>query len=160
MIDCQTAVVRTTAAFCHGSLVFQCFNLFNWEHGSAFTILITFPCNQGSSKSPHDTGDIRTDCLTVCDFFKTAQNGIIIEGSSLYDDMFSKFRGVGHLDDLKQCVFDHGIGKSCGDICNRSAFFLCLFYFGVHKYSTACSQIDRIFGIEGFLCKIFDCIIQ
>ena len=40
------------------------------------------------------------------------------------------------------------------------AFFLRLFYFGIHENRTACPKIDGVFGKQGGLCEIFHRIIQ
>ena len=61
---------------------------------------VTLPCNEGSTESAHDTGDVRTDRLAVGDFFKAAQNGVIVEGSALDHDVLSKLGGIGNFDDL------------------------------------------------------------
>ena len=47
---------------------------------------------------------------------KAAQNGVIVEGTALYDDMSAKLGRIGDLDYLIQCIFDDGIGKSGRDI--------------------------------------------
>ena len=41
------------------------------EHGGLITFLMAFPCNQGSTESSHNTGNIRTDTLDTGNFFKT-----------------------------------------------------------------------------------------
>ena len=66
----------------------QIVDLVDGEHRGISAILITLSCDQGSTESTHDTGDIRADRLTVGDFFKASQYGIVVEGTALYDDMF------------------------------------------------------------------------
>ena len=160
MIDGQTAVVGTSPAFGHSCGIFQRFNLVNGEHGCAFAVHIPLSCDQSGSESAHDTGDVRTDNLAVSDLFQASQHGVIVKGSALYHDMLSKFRRVGNLDDLKECIFDDRISKTCGNIRNRSAFFLGLFYLGIHKYCAPGPQVDGMGGKERLMCKVFYRIIQ
>ncbi len=94
------------------------------------------------------------------DFFKAAQNRIVIKCAALYDDFFSKLAGVGQLDNLKKGVFDNGIRKPCGNIGDRSAFLLGLLDLGIHKYRAARAKVNRVFGKQRFFCKILDGVIQ
>ena len=80
------------------------FDLINGKHCGSLTFHITFPCDQCSAESAHDTGDIRTDGFTPCDLFKASQYGVIVESTALYDDMISEFGGVGNFDHLKQRI--------------------------------------------------------
>ena len=57
--------------------------------------------DQRRTESTHDTGNVGTDGLTVCDFLKAAQNGIVIEGTALYHDIFTKLRSIRDFDHLK-----------------------------------------------------------
>ena len=144
MIDRQTAVICTSSTFSHCCRVFQRFNVLNGKHRSTFTVNITFSGNEGSSECSHDTGNIRTYGFAVCDFLKTSENGIVIESSSLHNNMLTELGCVGNFDYFKQCVFDNGISKTGRNIGNFCALFLRLFYFGIHKYRTAGSEVDRI----------------
>ena len=112
MTDRQTAVVRTAFALGQCCGIFQRLDLINGKHCGSLTFYITFPCDQRSAESAHDAGDIRTDGFTPRDLFKTAQYGVIVESTALYDDMISEFGGVGNFDHLKQRIFDNGICKS------------------------------------------------
>ena len=108
--------------------------------------MITFLCDQGSSEGSHDTGNVGTDCFTVCNLFKASQDCIIVKGSALYNDLFTKLGCIGYLDNLEKGIFDNRVGKSSGDIRYGCAFFLCLFYLGIHKYGTTGTKVDRMFG--------------
>ena len=109
--------------------------------------LIAFPGDKGSAECTHNAGDIRTDNLTAGNFLKAAQDGVIVEGAALDDDVAPKLRGIGYLDDLEQGILDDGVGKTGRDVRYLGAFLLRLFYLGVHKYGTACPQVNRV------LCK-------
>ena len=124
LVDGQTAVVGTSTAVGHGGCVFQFIDLVNGEHGSFLAFLITFTGDQGSTESTHDSGDIRTDGFTVGDLFKASQNCIIIESTTLYNDMFTKFGSIRNFDNFIQRILDNGVSKTCGNIGNFSAFFL------------------------------------
>ncbi len=107
----------------------KCVDLLDGEHTCLVVRLVAFPCDQGSTKSTHDSGNIRTGGMYACDFLKAAQNGIIVECTTLYNDILSKVFGIGELDNLKKCILDDGVGKSCRNIRNACAFLLRLFYF-------------------------------
>ena len=99
--------------------------------------------NEGGTEGTHNAGNVRSDRLTVGDFFKGAKHRIVVKGTALYHDVVSKLGSVGNLDDLKQCVFDDGVSKACGNICDRCALLLRLLDVGVHKYGTPGAEINR-----------------
>ena len=74
--------------------------------------------------------------------------------------MASQLGGIGNFNYLIQCVFDDGAGKSGRNISNGCAFFLRLFYLGIHKYGTAGTKIDRVFCEQCFVCKILYTVVQ
>src|SRR5699024_6946011 len=53
-----------------------------------------------------------------------------------------------------------GVGKTGGNISNGTTFFLGLLYFGVHKYRTPCSEVNRMFGVKCLVRKILYRVIQ
>src|SRR5699024_5520163 len=97
--------------------------------------------------------------MAVSNLFKASQYCVIVKSTALDHDMFSKFRGVGNFDDFVKGVFDNRVGKSCRNICYRRALLLCLFYLGVHEYSTAGSQVNGMLCKQGCLCKILYTVI-
>ena len=62
--------------------------------------LIALSCDEGSTEGAHDTGDIRTDGLAVGDLLKASENGVVVEGTALDNDVFAELGGVGNLDNL------------------------------------------------------------
>ena len=62
---------------------------------------MSFSCDESSSESTHDTCDIRTDTFTAGNLFKTAEHGIIVKSTTLYDDIFSELTCIGEFDNLK-----------------------------------------------------------
>ena len=46
--------------------------------------------NQGRAESSHNTGDVGADCLAACNLFKASKNGVVIKGSALNHNVFSK----------------------------------------------------------------------
>ena len=145
--------------FGHGCGILQFFHLLFGEHGSLLTF-IALSCNQGSTECAHDTGNIRTGNLTVCDFFQASQNCIIIEGTALHDDVLSKRRSIGYFDNLEQCVFNNRVSKSGGNIVYAGALLLGLFYTGVHKYGTTGSQVNGVLCEQSSLSKILNGKVQ
>ena len=144
-VDGQTAAVGTSLTVCHAGRVFQIVDLVDGEHRGIFAILKTLSCDQGCTERTHDTCDIRADRFTVGDLFKASQYRIVIECTTLYDDIFSKLGSIGYFDNFVQRVLDNRVSQTGGDISDGSALFLCLFYFGVHEYGTSGTEVDRIF---------------
>ena len=159
-VDRQTALVGTALTFCHIGSKLKAVDLINGEHRGLHTILVTFAGNQGSTESTHDTGDIRTDRFTSGNLFKTAKNGIIVESTTLHNDVFAKFRSIGNFDYFIKCIFDDRIGKSGRNISDLCSFFLCLLYFGVHKNGTACTKVDRVFCKKSGFGEILHTVVQ
>ncbi len=122
------------------------FNLSDGEHSSGIAFGIPLPGNQCRTEGAHDSGDVRADGFTVRDFFKTAQDGIVVEGTALDHDMLSEFGGIRHFNNLEQGVFNDRIGKSRRDIRYFRTFFLRLLYFGIHEYGAAGPQINGMSG--------------
>ena len=90
LVDGQAAVVGTALTFCHTGLKLQITDLLVIQHGGHIAVLIVLSGDQSGTESTHDTGDVGTDGLTVSNFFKAAQNGIVIECTALYHDIFTK----------------------------------------------------------------------
>ena len=159
-VDGQTTVVGTSAAVCHGGGVLEAIDLIDGKHGGFFTLLIAFPCDQSGTEGTHDSSDIRADSLTVGNFLETAENRVVIEGTTLYNNVFAKLGSVGNLDHFVEGILDNGVGKAGGDIGNLSAFLLGLLNLGVHKYSTACSKINGVFCKKSCFCKVLYGVVQ
>ena len=120
---------------------------------------IAFSCDQCCAESTHDTGNVRTDRLTVCNPLKASKNSVVIERTALYNNVASELSCVRNFNYLVQCIFDNRAGKSGGDIGNRSPLFLRLLYLGVHKYGTARSKINRVFCKQRFMCEILYAVV-
>ena len=159
-VDGKTAVIGTSMAVGHSCGIFQFIDLLNGKHGGFFAFLITLPGDKGSTKSTHNTGNIRTDGFTVCNTLEAAEYGIVIEGSTLYYDMASKLCCIGNFDNLIKGVFDNRVGKTCGNICNRCAFLLGLLYFRVHENRTSCTQVNGVLCKKSGFCEILYRIVQ
>ena len=89
-VDGQTAVVGTSSAVGHGGGIFQGVDLVNREHGCLFSLFIPFSGDKRGAERSHDAGDIRTDGVAVRDLLKAAEHRVVIEGSALYHNVFSK----------------------------------------------------------------------
>ena len=128
-VDRQTAVVGTSAAVRHRCCIFQFIDLVNGKHCGLFAIFITLSCNQCRTKSSHNTCNIRTDGFTVGNTFKASKNSVIVEGTTLYNDMSAKFSRIGNFDNFVKSVFDNRVSQTRRDIRYFCTFLLCLFYF-------------------------------
>ena len=160
LVDSQTAVIGTSTTVCHRSCIFQLVDLINGEHSSFCAFLMAFAGNQRGTESTHDSGDIRADGFAVGNLFEASKNRIIVEGTTLYNDVFTKFGSIRNLDNLIECIFDNRVSKTSGNIGNLSSLFLCLLYLGIHENSTSGTQINRMLCENSSFCEILYCIIQ
>ena len=103
-VDSQTAVIGTSTTVCHRSCIFQLVDLINGEHSRFCAFLMAFTGNQCSTEGTHDSGNIRTDGFTACNLFEASKNRIIVEGTTLYNDVLAKFGSVRNLDNLIQSI--------------------------------------------------------
>ena len=159
-VDSQTAVIGTSTTVCHRSCIFQLVDLINGEHSRFCTFLMALAGNQCGTESTHDSGNIRTDGFAACNLFEASKNCIIVEGTTLYNDVLAKFGSVRNLDNLIECIFDNRVSKTCGNIRNLSSLFLCLLYLGIHENSTSGTKINRMLCENSSFCEILYCIIQ
>ena len=123
------------------------------------TVHVALTGDQCRAEGTHDTCDIRADGIAAGDPLEASEDCVIVEGSSLHNDVLSEVTGGSDLDDLKQGVLDHRVGEAGGDIRNGSALFLCLLYVGVHEYGTSCSEIHRVLGKKCCLCEILNAVV-
>ena len=65
-------------------------DLVDGEHGGFRAFHVALPGDEGSAEGAHDTGDIRTDRLAVGDLLKASENGVVVEGTALYNDVFAE----------------------------------------------------------------------
>ncbi len=159
-VNGKPAAVIAALALCHGSIILEGAELFVGKHLSLIALLKTFSGNKRSAESSHDACNIRADGLAVSDFLKASEYGIIIEGTALYHNVSAKLGGIGYFDYLEQCIFDHGISQSGGDVGDTCAFLLGLFHSGIHEYGTAGAKVYGVFGKNGGSGKIFHTVIQ
>ena len=101
MTDGKTTVVGAALAFGHSCAILQSINIIDRQHGRTFAVYVTFSGDQRSSKCPHDTCNIRANCIASGNHFKAAKNSIVIERTSLNNDVLTEFRGVRYFDYLK-----------------------------------------------------------
>ncbi len=104
-----------------------------------------FPGDESGAEGAHDPGDVRPYGLAAGHALETAQYGVVIKRSALHDDFFAEIFRVGQFDHLEQCVFNDGDRKTGRNVSDGRAFFLRLFYFGIHKNRTAGTEVDRMF---------------
>ena len=115
--------------------------------------------DKGCTESTHDSGNIRAGRFHTGNFFKASKNCVIVEGSTLNYDIFSEILCIRELDNLKKCIFDDRVGKSCRNVGDRRAFLLGLLYFGIHKYRTSGSKINWILGKKRLFREILNGVV-
>ena len=134
----------------------QVVDVLDGKHRGLIALFVAFSSDQSCTESTHDTCDIRADTFAAGDLFETAEYGIVVERTTLYNNIFTEFTCIGELDYLKQSILDNGIGKTGRDICNGCALFLRLFYLGVHEYGTTGTKIDRVFRKQSLFREILN----
>ena len=123
------------------------------------TGFMPFSCDESRAECAHDSGDVRSHARTAGDALKAPQHRVVVEGAALHDDIFSELARVGELDNLKQCVFDNGVGETGGNIRDGGALLLCLLYFGIHKHRAARAEVNRVLGKQSFPREILHGIV-
>ena len=134
-------------------------HLIQREHGTSLPCIVTSG-HQSRAEGTHQSGNVRTGCLHTGDLLKGPEYCLIVEGSALNNDMSAKIRGRGQFDHLIQGIFDHGIGKSRGNIRNTGTFLLGLLDVGIHKHRAAGTQIHGSLGKKGLPGKALSGISQ
>ena len=154
MVDGQAAVVGAAAAGGQGCLKLEIFDFIEGEHCRLLSAVIALAGDQSRAEGAHNAGDVGTCDLPARDGLHTAQNGIIIEGAALDDDIFAQLGGVGDLDNLEEGILDDRVSQAGGDVGDIRAFLLRLFDTGIHKYGAARSQVDGMLCEQGRFCEI------
>ena len=94
MVDRQSAVVGAASAGRQCCLELQVFNLVKGEHGGLLPAIVALAGDEGSAEGTHDTGDIGSGDLSARNCLHTAQNGVVVEGSALDDNIFAKLGSI------------------------------------------------------------------
>ena len=94
-------MIGTSLASCQLGVEGQRIDLLDGKHRGLVACLVALPGNQRRAESTHDAGNIRTDTFDTRDFLKTAQYGIVVKRTALYDDIFPELACIGKLDYLK-----------------------------------------------------------
>ena len=78
-------MVRTALTACELRVVLHIQDVLDGKHGGRLisTGMEAFSCDQRSTESSHDAGDIRADNLHTGDALKAAEHGIIVKGTAL-----------------------------------------------------------------------------
>ena len=107
--DSKTAMIRTALTDRHTGAVFQMIDLVDAEHGRLIRSVFhkAVPCNQGSAKCTHNSCDIGTDYFNTCNLFEASENGIIIKGTTLYNNIFAKFFCIGNFYNFEKSILDY-----------------------------------------------------
>ena len=94
-------MVGTSLTSCQLCVEGQRIDLFDGKQGGLVACLVTLSGDQCGTESTHDAGNIRTDTFDTRNFLKTAQYGIVVKRTALYDDIFPELACIGKLDYLK-----------------------------------------------------------
>ena len=99
-VDGEQAVVGTSTAAGQFCFKFQIVDLVNGQHGCLFAF-VTVAGNQCGTECTHDTGNVRTDCFASGNSLKASQYSVIVEGTTLNNNVLTKFCRIGQLDYFK-----------------------------------------------------------
>ena len=122
--------------------------------------LITLTCDQCCAEGTHDAGDIRTGDMGIEEVLEGAEDGIVIEGTTLHDDVLSEILRIRDLDDLIECVLDDGVGEAGRDIADACPLLLRLLDVRVHEYRTAGAEVGRVLCIECLMREVDHGVVQ
>ena len=122
--------------------------------------LITLACDQCCAEGTHDAGDIRTGDMGVEEVLEGTEDGIVIEGTTLYDDVLAEILRIRDLDDLIECVLDDGVGEAGRDIADACPLLLRLLDVRVHEHGTAGAEVGRVRCIECLVREVDHGVVQ
>ena len=88
------------------------------------------------------------------------EDGIVIEGTTLYDNVPAEILRVGHLDDLVERVLDDGVGEAGRDVTDACALLLRLLDVRVHEDRTAGAEVGRVLRIERLMREVDHGVVQ
>ena len=182
LVDGQDAVVVAALAARHAGRILELDDVVNRKHAGLhasvsgernvlfltrlhlpkmFVLqLITLACDQRRTKGTHDAGDIRTGDMGIEEVLEGTEDGIVIEGTTLYDDVPAEILRVGHLDDLVERVLDDGVGEAGRDIADTCALLLRLLDVRVHEDRTAGAEVGRVLRIERLMREVDHGVVQ
>ena len=182
LVDGQDAVVVAALAACHAGRILEVDNVVDRKHAGLhasvsgernilfltrlhrtkmFVLqLITLACDQCCAEGTHDAGDIRTGDMGVEEVLEGAEDGIVIEGTTLHDDVLSEILRIRNLDDLIECVLDDGVGEAGRDIADACPLLLRLLDVRVHEYRTAGAEVGRVLCIECLVREVDHGVVQ
>ena len=155
----EQTVIYTSLTSCHWCFETKFVYLIKWEHCALLTG-VSVLCDKSSTKSTHDTCNIRSYCFTARYALKTSENCVIVKCTALNHDLFAEVFRVCKFYNFKQGVFDNRVCKTCWNVSDTCTLFLSLLNFGVHKYSTSWTEVDRVFGKQSDFCKVRYLIIK
>ena len=112
--------------------------------------------DKGGTIGSHKAGHVRAEHVDARNFFKGAQDGVVVKGSALDDNLCSDVAGAAQFYYFEQRVLDYRIRKACGNVGDRGSFLLRLLYAAVHKDGAAASQVHRLLCGQSLLAKLAD----
>ena len=94
-------MVRTSLAAGKFGSVSQFIDLVDRQHGCLIACLVALARDQSGTECTHDSGNVRTGSMDPGDLLETSKDSVIVEGSTLYNDIVAEIFGIGELDNLK-----------------------------------------------------------
>lgn len=102
----QLTVISTATTVHVFLLKGQVFHLPDGKEAGPVTRLVVMFGNQGRTIGPHQAGNVWPNHVNTRDLFKGPQDGIVIEGSPLANDVVTQLVGTPHLNYLKEGILD------------------------------------------------------
>ena len=110
--------------------------------------------DQGGTVGSHKAGHVRAEHVDARNFFKGAQNRVVVESSALDDNLGSDVARAAQLYYFEQGVLDYRIRKAGRNVGDRGAFLLRLLHAAVHEDRAAASQVNRLLGGQSLLAEL------
>ena len=155
-------MVAAAAALDADDFLVEALQLFLAHHGGGGLAVLAAlaQAEEGRAVSAHQTGDVGADDLDAHLLLEGAEDGLIVEGTALHDDLPAQLFGAGRTDDLVQRVLDDADGQARRDILDGRAVLLGLLDRAVHEDGAAAAQIHGAVGEEAEGRELLDIVAQ
>ena len=161
-VDGELAVVAAAAALDADDFLVEVLQLFLAHHGGGGLAVLAAlaQAEEGRTVSAHQTGDVGADDLDAHLLLEGAEDGFVVEGAALHDDLPAQLLGAGGADDLIQRILDDADGQARRDVLDGCAILLGLLDRAVHEHGAAAAEIHRTVSKKAEGRKLLDVVAQ
>ena len=94
-------MVRTSLTAGKLGCIGQFIDLFDTKHCCLVICFVAFTRNQSGSECTHDSGNIRTGSVYAGNLLEASKYSVVVEGSTLYNDILAEILGIGEFNNLE-----------------------------------------------------------